>query len=299
VAIAYIQSFIIFARDKKTHPFFETCTMNPKISNLIQRTISGTLFVALVITSICINHYLFLAIFSIFCCICIFEFQKTTNLHNNIAVNIPVAVLGALILFVSSFLHVRQLFDITIYAVYTLYVITVFTMELFRKQLNPVGNWAHFILGQVVVSLPFALLNYLFLLTSFNPVIPLSLFVIVWVNDTFAYLSGIAWGKHKLFKRISPKKSWEGLIGGALSALAAGYGFSVIVPELTLAEWLIFSQIIIIFGTFGDLNESLLKRAVGVKDTGTILPGHGGLLDRFDSMLPVIPAATVYLLLIL
>jgi phosphatidate cytidylyltransferase len=237
-------------------------------------------------------------VFSVFCCICIFEFQKIANLQNNITVNIPVAMLGALILFVSSFLHVHQVFDVMIYAVYILFVIAVFTMELFRKQLNPVGNWAGFILGQVFVALPFALLNYIFLLTNFNPVILLSLFVIIWVNDTFAYLSGIVLGKHKMFERISPKKSWEGLIGGALSALAAGYVFSIFVPELTLVQWLVFSQIIITFGTFGDLNESLLKRTAGVKDTGKIMPGHGGLLDRFDSMLLVIPAALVYLLFI-
>jgi len=123
----------------------------------------------------------------------------------------------------------------------------------------------------------------------------LAVFVTIWVNDTGAYLFGITFGKHRLFERVSPKKSWEGFFGGALSALALGYVFSLIIPEISLVECLLFSEIIVIFGTFGDLIESLMKRTVEVKDSGNAIPGHGGLLDRFDSMLLAAPVIFIYL----
>jgi phosphatidate cytidylyltransferase len=115
------------------------------------------------------------------------------------------------------------------------------------------------------------------------------------VNDTFAYLTGVTFGKHRLFERISPKKSWEGFVGGGLAALLSGYVFSLIIPEISLIQWLIFSEITVVFGTFGDLIESLIKRTVHVKDSGNIIPGHGGLLDRFDSMLLAAPSVFIFL----
>lgn len=123
----------------------------------------------------------------------------------------------------------------------------------------------------------------------------IALFATIWINDTGAYIIGVSFGKHRLFERVSPKKSWEGFFGGALAALAAGYVFSVFIPDLTLVQWLLFSQIVVVFGTFGDLIESLLKRTIGTKDSGNILPGHGGFLDRFDSMLLAAPVIFIYL----
>ena len=123
----------------------------------------------------------------------------------------------------------------------------------------------------------------------------LAVFVTIWVNDTGAYLVGVTLGKHRLFERISPKKSWEGFIGGALFALLSGYIFSLFIPEINLLNWMIFSELIVIFGTFGDLTESLIKRTLEVKDSGNIIPGHGGLLDRFDSMLLAAPVIYLFL----
>jgi len=123
----------------------------------------------------------------------------------------------------------------------------------------------------------------------------MAVFVTIWVNDTGAYVFGVTLGKHRMFERVSPKKSWEGFIGGGLTALLSGYVFSLIVPEISLIQWLIFSEIVVIFGTFGDLLESLMKRTIHVKDSGDVIPGHGGLLDRFDSMLLVAPAIFIYL----
>ena len=115
------------------------------------------------------------------------------------------------------------------------------------------------------------------------------------MNDTGAYVVGVTFGKHRLFERISPKKSWEGFFGGAFFALISGYVFSLIIKDISLINWLIFSEIIVIFGTFGDLIESLLKRTLDVKDSGNVIPGHGGLLDRFDSMLLAAPAIYLFL----
>jgi phosphatidate cytidylyltransferase len=167
--------------------------------------------------------------------------------------------------------------------------------ELFRRQENPIHNWAYFILGQVFIALPFSLLSFILFIDGYQPLVLLSVFVTIWVNDTGAYLVGVTFGKNRLFERISPKKSWEGFVGGALAALASGYVFSLLIPEISLLNWFIFSEIIVIFGTLGDLIESLLKRTIHVKDSGNVIPGHGGLLDRFDSMLLAAPVVFIFL----
>jgi phosphatidate cytidylyltransferase len=150
-------------------------------------------------------------------------------------------------------------------------------------------------MGQGFIALPFSLLSYIFFINGFQPLILLAVFVTIWVNDTGAYLVGVTLGKHRLFERISPKKSWEGFFGGAFFALISAYVFSLFIKDLSLIQWLIFSEIIVIFGTFGDLAESLLKRTLNMKDSGNVIPGHGGLLDRFDSMLLAAPAVYLFL----
>ena len=179
-----------------------------------------------------------------------------------------------------------------------MYSVVILFHKLYAKKNNPIHNWAYFILGQVFIALPFSLLNYIIFIKDFQPIILLAVFATIWVNDTGAYLVGVTFGKHRLFERISPKKSWEGFIGGVLFALLSGYTFSRFIPEISLLNWFIFSEIIVIFGTFGDLTESLLKRTLDVKDSGDVIPGHGGLLDRFDSMLLAAPAVYIFLSLL-
>jgi phosphatidate cytidylyltransferase len=151
--------------------------------------------------------------------------------------------------------------------------------------------------------LPFTLLNFFFYpeLNYGFPTVSLlvGFFVLIWGNDTFAYLSGMAFGKHKLFERISPKKTWEGAIGGGLFSVVAAIVLSFFFEELNVYEWMGFALTIIIFGSFGDLFESLIKRSVGIKDSGTIMPGHGGILDRFDSILMAAPFAYIYIIFVL
>ncbi|MGC3978758.1 MAG: phosphatidate cytidylyltransferase [Paludibacteraceae bacterium] len=160
-------------------------------------------------------------------------------------------------------------------------------------------NWAYFILGQVLIALPFAMLNNILYVKDYQPIILLAVFISIWINDTGAYCTGMLFGKHKLFERVSPKKTWEGFVGGAAFALFSGYIFSRFITELSLLQWFIFSEIVVIFGTLGDLSESLLKRTLGVKDSGNLIPGHGGLLDRFDSMMLAAPVVYIFLSIIL
>lgn len=127
----------------------------------------------------------------------------------------------------------------------------------------------------------------------------LGFFIVIWTNDTFAYLSGMFIGRHKFFERISPKKTWEGTAGGLVFGLAAGYILSLFFDDFSLSEWLGYALTIIIFGTFGDLFESLIKRTLGLKDSGNIMPGHGGILDRFDSILLAAPFAFIYIVFVL
>lgn len=265
------------------------------MNNFLQRTLSGFFFVLIIIGSISWNPYSFAVVFTLITGWSVYEFHKLTNQQHQVHVMTLMSVLGAVILFVTSFLFATGTIIYPGFSIYGLYVVLVLVIELYRKKDNPVHNWAYFLLGQVIIALPFSLLNFILFVESYNPLILIAVFVTIWVNDTGAYLVGITFGKHKLFKRVSPKKSWEGFIGGALAALLSGYIFSLYIPEISLIEWFIFSEIVVVFGTFGDLLESLLKRTVNVKDSGDVIPGHGGLLDRFDSMLLAAPAVFIYL----
>jgi phosphatidate cytidylyltransferase len=186
---------------------------------------------------------------------------------------------------------------------YLVTIIYLLVAELYLKQADPIQDWAYTMLSQMYIALPFSLLNVLAFtatnngVVTFNTLLPLSIFVFLWVNDSGAYCVGSLLGKHKLFPRISPGKSWEGSIGGGIFVLAAAYAISYFMDNsmLTMPQWLGLGLVVVIFGTWGDLIESLFKRTLGVKDSGNILPGHGGMLDRFDSSLLAIPAAVIYL----
>ena len=267
--------------------------------NFIQRTISGVIFVAIVIASVLLSPYTFAAVFIIITAYALHEFYKLTRRPGVVDVNPIVGVIGGILLFFCSFIYTNELVSFPVYTVYGIYVIVVLIAELFRKKNNPVNNWAYFILGQIYIALPFSLLNFILFISGYQPILLMALFITIWVNDTGAYVSGVTLGKHKMFKRISPKKTWEGFIGGALFALLSGYIFSRFIPDISLVQWLIFSELVVIFGTLGDLSESMIKRTEQVKDSGNVIPGHGGILDRFDSMLMAAPVIFIYLSLIL
>ena len=178
-------------------------------------------------------------------------------------------------------------------------IFLLFVFELWRNKSNPFINVALSLLAIIYLSLPLAMVGFLF-----DPSIPsgpmhygivLGYLLILWLNDTGAYLVGSMMGKHKLFERISPGKTWEGSMGGALLAVLTAWCLSLVFKQLSLSQWIITSLIIIVFGTLGDLIESMLKRSLGIKDSGKILPGHGGILDRFDAVLLSAPFVFVYL----
>jgi len=177
----------------------------------------------------------------------------------------------------------------------------LFIAELWRNKQDPFVNIALGITGIFYIALPLGLSLYFF-----DPVISsgpahygtmIGFLLILWLNDTGAYFVGSMLGKHRLFERVSPKKSWEGSIGGALFSLLTAWSVSFLFPAMPLWKWLMMAAIIIVTGTLGDLVESLLKRSLGVKDSGSLLPGHGGILDRFDAVLLSVPFVFVFLTL--
>lgn len=263
--------------------------------NLIQRTFSGLIFITIVIGSILWHPYAFAAAFFVATFLGLHEFYKMTYKPQTIEINVYVGTLGGMILFANAFLHAYGLASQMIYTTYAFYLLIVFISELFRKKANPINNWAYYFLGQIYVALPFALLNYIIFIQGYQPWLLLALFITLWVNDTGAYVTGMLFGKHKMFERVSPKKTWEGFAGGAVFALISGYVLSRFIPDICLWQWLVFSELVVIFGTLGDLSESLLKRTENVKDAGKLIPGHGGILDRFDSMLLAAPVIWIYL----
>ena len=190
---------------------------------------------------------------------------------------------------------------------YRLTIVYLFVSELYTRNENAIHDWAYTMLSQMYIALPFSMINVLAFRQApdgdihYYYLLPLSVFIFLWTNDTGAYCCGSLLGKHKLFPRISPAKSWEGSIGGALFVLiaAAVVGYlesqSNALSGLTIVQWLGLGLVVTVFGTWGDLVESLFKRTLGIKDSGNILPGHGGMLDRFDSSLMAIPASVVYL----
>ena len=193
---------------------------------------------------------------------------------------------------------------------YLLSVIYLFISELYTESKNAINNWAYTMLSQMYVALPLATINILAFRdiggqVVFSYLTPLSIFIFLWANDTGAYCFGSLFGKHKLFPRISPGKTWEGSVGGGILVLVVaaiiGYLESSNADQMvggstmSIPEWMGMGLVVVFFGTWGDLVESLFKRTLGIKDSGNILPGHGGMLDRFDSSLMAMPAAVVYL----
>lgn len=185
--------------------------------------------------------------------------------------------------------------------IFTLIVIMI--RELYFKKPSPINDWVHTLFPVIYIALPFALTSMLAFDTmgpgtGYSPAIPLTLFIFLWCNDVGAYCTGCTIGKHKLFERISPKKTWEGSIGGAVLTMIAAFLLHRFLPDMyafmPVWVWMGMALVVVVFGTWGDLIESLMKREMGIKDSGKILPGHGGMLDRFDSALLAIPATVVY-----
>jgi phosphatidate cytidylyltransferase len=273
-------------------------------NNFILRTVTGALIVALLVCCIIIGPLTFSILFALVSALAVHEFCKLVNQNEGVSTNTLINVLGGVYLFFSFLGFCLELTGSQIFIPYLFLIIYLLISELYLQKENPVNNLAYSMLSQLYVALPFALLNVLAYpankagAATYNYAIPLSIFIFIWLNDTGAYCFGTLFGKHRLFERISPKKSWEGSIGGGLLTLAAGFAFGSYFQFMSSFAWAGLGLTVTVFGTWGDLVESLIKRHMKIKDSGNILPGHGGILDRFDSALIAIPAAVIYLYVI-
>ena len=275
------------------------------INNFIKRAITGVLFVAILVGCILYNPLSFGILFTIISALTIYEFGQLVNMRaEGVNINKMITMLGGAYLFLAimGFCTNEGQEGSKIFIPYVLLLLYMMISKLYLKKENPILNWAYSMFSQLYIALPFAMLNILafnydptYSSVSYNPILPLSIFIFLWLNDTGAYCIGSLIGKHRLFERISPKKSWEGSIGGGVVAIGVSFVLAHYFPFMSMWEWAGLALVVVIFGTWGDLTESLLKRQLHVKDSGTILPGHGGMLDRFDSALMAIPAAVAYI----
>lgn len=264
------------------------------MSNLLQRAITGAIFVAVIICAIIFKSWIFHSVFGLIALVGLNEFYGLFKKSGNY----PHATFGVIFGFLIytsgiALLYVPESAQKFLVG-FSFFAFTIIALaELYRKKKTPFENIGITLLGIFYVVLPMLLLNFIiefnhetFEITHFWTV--LTIFILVWCSDTFAYLVGRKIGKHKLFERISPKKSWEGFFGGMLFSILGGITIAYFTEQPYL-QYIIYGIIISSFGTIGDLIESMLKRSLGIKDSGNILPGHGGILDRFDAVLFVIP----------
>ncbi|WP_180335591.1 phosphatidate cytidylyltransferase [Labilibaculum filiforme] len=266
------------------------------MGNFIIRTLSAAVFAIVLLAGISLHPIGFLAVFLAITLMGVFEFYKLAKKANS-SPQLITGMLASGTLFLGCF--VANYFNNTsIFLLLGVLLVMIPIIELYRKKENPFANIAFTLLGIIYVALPFSLLNYLafpFNDQQFHYEIVLGVFVMIWANDTGAYLVGVNFGKHRLFERISPKKSWEGSIGGAIITLVVAWLYSSFFNDLSLIQSLVIGVTVVFFGSIGDLVESLFKRSIQVKDSGNILPGHGGILDRFDAILLVSPMVFVFL----
>lgn len=276
------------------------------MNNLVVRALTGAVFVALLVGGTLYSPFTFVALFALITGLSVWEFSSVVNEHADASVNRFINTVAGVALFVAFAGFSSEFTRPSIFIPYLVTIIYLLVSELYLKKKDPLKNWAYAFASQVYIALAFSLLNVLAFQydsvvnqTKFEPIVPLSVFLFLWTSDTGAYLCGSMLHRFfpaKLFPRISPNKSWVGSIGGGLLCLGVASLLWYFFPDrLSLSLWLGLGLTVCVFGTWGDLVESLLKRQLGIKDSGHVLPGHGGMLDRFDSALLAIPAAVLYL----
>jgi phosphatidate cytidylyltransferase len=269
------------------------------MNNFIKRTLSAIVYAGTVLATILANNSIYFGIvFILLTALAIHEHHKLLRASIK---STAYAMSAGVLLFASSYFYFTgESISRWLLLLYMLVLIFGVIHELFVEQENAIRSWGNLCSSQIMIALPFAMMNGIIQESKW---LMLSLFILIWINDSGAYIVGSLMskrkgGNHKMFPRVSPAKSWEGLIGGFIFDLAAGYVFyrlgwtvGICLTANPLLDSLIFALTIGIFGTLGDLIESLFKRTIGVKDSGRFLPGHGGVLDRFDSLLLAVPVA--------
>lgn len=274
-------------------------------NNLLQRGITGFFFVLVIVGGIYAGPFTFVLLFTLVTGLCLWEFfgLVLSRQHRRDLIRRLLALgLGMVPFLLSTIVQLDLVQEQeTFIAIASLlifpFIFSAFIYELYTKSERPFSNVAFVVLGMVYLGVPFSLMLFVaFQDGQYFPNLVFALLAMNWMNDTGAYLIGSQLGKNPLFPRISPKKTWEGAAGGLLGTLLISVLFWQFFQELRLIDWLVLSVIVTLFGSLGDLVESMLKRSVKIKDSGSLLPGHGGLLDRFDAFIFLLPFATAYLL---
>lgn len=271
---------------------------------MLTRAITGLFFVLALLTAFYFGSLSTFFLFLVITTLGVEEFYTITSKSKEVSplkffgIKISIVTFTTLGLIASGFADKKYL------AFPLILLFLPFIFELYRKSKTPFVNIAYTIFGVFYITLPFAMLYHIGFYndhqftSEFSYALIWGFFFILWSNDTGAYLSGKYLGKHKLFERISPKKTWEGSVGGAVLSIVVAYVCSMYFDEITSKDWIIIALITVVFGSLGDLVESMLKRSLNIKDSGNILPGHGGILDRFDGLFLSIPFVYAYLVLI-
>jgi len=272
--------------------------------NLITRALSGAVFVAVIIGSILLHPYAYAGVMAVVVVWAIIELHNIIN-QERIRTGKYIGVFFGVTLFVISFFYAQRLITGKVFLLFIPLMTLLFISLLYAKKHHPFQALATTFISVVYIAAPFSLCNGLVFPSGesgflnpdgkYVPDILFGFFILLWTNDTFAYLTGIMFGRHRLFERISPKKSWEGFIGGLVCTIALSLLVAKWFPILPFYHWMAVAAIIVVFGVYGDLIESLLKRNLNIKDSGRFLPGHGGILDRFDSVLLAVPMVFFYL----
>lgn len=263
------------------------------------RISTGLVFLVVVIGCIIWNPYSLASLFYVVGVLGMLEYyslSKTAGIHPQLTLG----VIAGTVLYVTIELVKLGALPLAGIALSIPFFMGIFIYELYRQRPEPFTNIAHTIIAIIYIMAPLALLNvftYTEIVDEYHPEVVLAFFVMLWLNDTGAYVFGRLFGRTKLFPRISPNKTWEGAIGGGLAAIGGGVVTSIYYTEYDLSTWITLGIIISISASFGDLVESLLKRSLGVKDSSNLLPGHGGILDRFDGVLLASPMVFTYLML--
>lgn len=265
------------------------------MKDMLLRSLSGLLYVALLIIVLSLNSpYPFTILFFVFGLLSLVEFNKLIQLKSSIPYLIFIILYTVFGFWRIMFNSIEGLDEVTqILMVLTIFVDLFLIKDLFSRKSIPLFITKRFIITTFYLSSGFVFL--VLIASMFSPKILLGTFILVWVNDSFAYLVGKNFGKQKLFEKISPKKTVEGFLGGLFFSCIASYFISSLSDSLNFTNWLVLAIIIAVFGTLGDLIESKFKRQANVKDSGTIMPGHGGLLDRLDSIIFASPFIYLFL----
>ena len=281
--------------------------MNDKLKNLMIRAVSGIGLTVVVLGGVLWSQWSLFALLLLMVVGGVTEFYRLAE-RQAVQPQRALGLLMSILLVVLNFAFVSE--DIEVLgaqnrlfvcglAMLLLLVPMLFICELYRKGVNPLANIAATLLGVFYVALPLSLMLYMPLIGSaaWNPWVLIVYIVIVWSNDVFAYLFGMTFGRHRLFERLSPKKSWEGFVGGLVGAVVAGV-VAAHLMEQSMVVWAALALLISVTAVLGDLAESMFKRAADVKDSGALIPGHGGVLDRFDALLLSAPFVFVYMLFV-